>query len=100
LVNVAREYLIGLKMEILRKETADPKRGVELAAYFTHCELQPAHLQIVLSVAMMAAYKAKNFDTASQFARRLLELGPVPKSAEKVFLFPLTDKRPSNPYIF
>lgn len=76
-------------MEIARKELSleDPdqaKRAVELAAYFTHCQLQPAHLQLSLRSAMTLAYKIKNFASASLFARRLLELGPSAQVAQQV----------------
>ncbi|KAJ1339881.1 hypothetical protein BSLG_005541 [Batrachochytrium salamandrivorans] len=42
LMAVCREYLIGLKLQLARRELgdSDPKRGVELAAYFSHCQLQ------------------------------------------------------------
>ncbi|KAJ3129796.1 hypothetical protein HK100_008413 [Physocladia obscura] len=77
LLVVAREYILGLKMELSRRDpSTEPKRSIELAAYFTHCQLQPLHLQLVLSSAMTAAYKYKNFSSACQFARRLLEMGP------------------------
>jgi coatomer protein complex subunit alpha (xenin) len=41
-------YLVGLMMESARKEApkatvADQKRVCEMAAYFTHCNLQPVH---------------------------------------------------------
>lgn len=83
LLTVAREYIVGLKMELARKEIleSDPKRAVELAAYFTHCQLQPAHLQLSLRSAMLLAYKIKNFGLAILFAKRLLELGPAPQVA-------------------
>ncbi|KAJ3234584.1 hypothetical protein HDU81_001312 [Chytriomyces hyalinus] len=84
LLVVAREYILGLKMELSRRDPSTaPKRAIELAAYFTHCQLQPLHLQLVLSSAMTAAYKYKNFNTACQFARRLLEMGPSQAMALK-----------------
>jgi coatomer protein complex subunit alpha (xenin) len=96
LVSIAREYLLGLMIETTRKDlpVSDPssqKRNVELAAYFTHCELQPAHALLSLQVAMAQAYKAKCFSTAAIMIRRLLELGPPPQLAQKAgfSLFPL-----------
>jgi hypothetical protein len=49
LVSISREYLVGLQMEMKRKElpkeSADAQKlACELAAYFTHCNLQPVHL--------------------------------------------------------
>ena len=38
---------------------ADVTRSLELAAYFTHCNLQPAHLMLALKTAMALAFKNK-----------------------------------------
>ncbi|KAJ3090043.1 hypothetical protein HK102_004843, partial [Quaeritorhiza haematococci] len=100
LVNVSREYILGLKMEMARKELnleTDAKRAVELAAYFTHCQLQPAHLQLSIRSAMVLAYKLKNYQTTSVFARRLLELGPSPVVAQQAKkIQALCDKNPND----
>ncbi|BGP32055.1 hypothetical protein JCM10296v2_003834 [Rhodotorula toruloides] len=81
LVIVCREYLIGLSLEIERRRiAAQPemlKRQLELAAYFTHCRLQPAHLQLALRLAMTTFSKAKNYPTAASFAQKLLDLNPA-----------------------
>jgi coatomer protein complex subunit alpha (xenin) len=81
LVAKCREYILGLQMELYRKELAkdsieDQKRNVELAAYFTHCDLERAHLILTLRTAMNLAFKLKNYHSASSFGRRLLDLGP------------------------
>lgn len=55
---------------------------LQLAAYFTHCNLQPIHQVLTLRTAMTLAYKMKCFKTAGAFARRLLELGPKPEVAQ------------------
>ncbi|KAI9207062.1 coatomer WD associated region-domain-containing protein [Polychytrium aggregatum] len=100
LVSIAREYILGLRMEVARKDVsieANPKRAVELAAYFSHCQLQPAHLQLSLRSAMLLAFKIKNYATAAIFARRLLELGPVPtvgQQAQK--LLALCERTPTD----
>ncbi|KAH6560191.1 hypothetical protein BASA60_000390 [Batrachochytrium salamandrivorans] len=85
LMAVCREYLIGLKLQLARRELgdSDPKRGVELAAYFSHCQLQPVHLQLVLNTAMLLSFKIKNYGSSLGFARRLLELGPAASVAQK-----------------
>jgi coatomer protein complex subunit alpha (xenin) len=70
-------------MESKRKDV-DPVRQAELAAYFTHCNLQQVHLLLCLRSAMNCAYKIKNFQTAGSFARRLLELEPKNDVAEQV----------------
>ncbi|GAA6021068.1 hypothetical protein JCM11491_004403 [Sporobolomyces phaffii] len=81
LVIVCREYILGLSLEIERRRIADQpdslKRQLELAAYFTHCRLQPAHLQLALRLAMTTFSKAKNYATAASFAQKLLDLAPA-----------------------
>jgi coatomer protein complex subunit alpha (xenin) len=79
-VTIAREYNLGLRCELERKAVAeaDPKRAAELAAYFTHARLQPAHGALALRAAMVLHYKAGNLASASGFARRLLEIGALP----------------------
>ncbi|RZC55738.1 hypothetical protein C5167_014589 [Papaver somniferum] len=78
LIIIAKEYVLGLQIELKRRETRDnPVRQQELAAYFTHCNLQMAHLRLALTNAMGISFKAKNFITAANFARRLLETNPT-----------------------
>jgi len=55
-----------------------------MAAYFTHCNLQPVHLILTLRTALNLFFKLKNYKTAASFARRLLELGPNPQVAQQV----------------
>ncbi|KUF89956.1 hypothetical protein AM588_10002523 [Phytophthora nicotianae] len=80
LLTVCREYLLACR---IRAEVAavplesDPKRNIELSAYFTHCELQLPHLVLTLKIAMTNAFKAGNFITAASFCRRLLEIPEV-----------------------
>ncbi|EGD72417.1 COP1 protein [Salpingoeca rosetta] len=87
LAKICREYVVGLSLEIRRREIAkDPSqaaRAAELAAYFTHCDLQPFHMILVLKTAQTLFYKLKNFKTCASFARRLLELGPKVDLATK-----------------
>lgn len=85
----AREYLLGVSIELERRrvtqdEPDNVRRQLELAAYFTHCQLQPPHLQIALRSAIGAFAKANNHATASKFARRLLDLNPDPKIVAQV----------------
>lgn len=75
-------------MELYRKElpktTLDnQKKNCELAAYFTHVELQPVHQILTLRTAVNVFFKLKNYKTAASFARRLLELGPRPDVAQQ-----------------
>ncbi|KAL8523966.1 hypothetical protein ACS0TY_013793 [Phlomoides rotata] len=77
LIMIAKEYVVGLKMELKRREVKDnPVRQQELAAYFTHCNLQLPHMRLALLNAMSVCFKAQNLSTAANFARRLLETNP------------------------
>ncbi|ORZ08128.1 coatomer protein alpha subunit [Absidia repens] len=87
LIDICREYITGVALEQLRRtinaEQSQQKRALELAAYFTHCQLQSTHLQVALRQATKQAFRFRNFSTASQFARRLLELAPAAAIAEE-----------------
>jgi hypothetical protein len=79
---------VGLNMELTRKELPknsleEMKRVCEMAAYFTHCNLQPVHLILTLRTALNLFFKLKNYKTAASFAQRLLELGPRPEVAQQ-----------------
>ncbi|KAH9478659.1 Coatomer subunit alpha [Psilocybe cubensis] len=83
-VTSAREYLLGVSIElerrrVLEQEPDNVTRNLELAAYFTQCQLQPPHMQIALRSAINAFAKANNQAHAARFAKRLLELKPDPK---------------------
>jgi len=85
LIIIVKEYVLGLKMELKRRELKDdPVRQQELAAYFTHCSLQMPHLRLALQNAMTVCYKAKNLSTAASFARRLLETNPTNEQQAKL----------------
>lgn len=103
LLGLCREYVTGIRLELARKELSTSKtdtsiRQAELAAYFTHCRLQPPHLILSLRSAMNCAYKIKNNEHAGSFAKRLLELNP--SSAEIVSkaraLLKVTEQNPKN----
>lgn len=87
LIQICREYILGLSIEMERrnlpKTSETQSRNLELAAYFTHAQLQPQHRSIALSSAMRQYYEAKNFSAASTFASRFLDLGGGGKSAEQ-----------------
>ncbi|TFK26152.1 coatomer subunit alpha-2 [Coprinopsis marcescibilis] len=83
-VTAARNYLLGVTIELEKRRIAEQepdntKRILELAAYFTQCELQPPHLQIALRSAMIVFAKANNHAHSARFAKRLIELKPDPK---------------------
>ena len=84
LVSNASEYMNALLVEMERRSTTgNPKRQAELAAYFTHFNLQPIHLTLTLRQAMSTMFKLKNFNTAASLCHRLLELNPPLKIAQQ-----------------
>ncbi|KAL4186710.1 hypothetical protein AMTRI_Chr09g15360 [Amborella trichopoda] len=84
LIVIAKEYVLGLRMEVRRREVRDDlKKQQELAAYFTHCNLQRIHLRLALMTAMGACFKGGNYITAANFARRILETDPPANQATK-----------------
>ncbi|KAG5438353.1 hypothetical protein PCANB_002841 [Pneumocystis canis] len=99
LVEISQQYIVGLSMELKRRETPTEsiKRNLELAAYFTHIMLQPSHKQLALRQAMNLSYKNKNLFSASHFAVQLLELNPsgqVLEQAQKILA--IGDKTPKD----
>jgi len=82
MVVLCREYIIGLTMETERRRLvaespeSNTIRNLELAAYFTHCKLASAHVQLALRSAMGVLSKAGNHATAAVFARRLIDSNP------------------------
>mmetsp|Transcript_11434 Transcript_11434/g.34729 ORF Transcript_11434/g.34729 Transcript_11434/m.34729 type:complete len:1231 (-) Transcript_11434:269-3961(-) len=76
MVEVCREYITGIRLkEAIDAAGSDPVRQTELSAYFTHCNMQPAHLLLALRQAMATAFKkSKCYILAAGFAQRLLEL--------------------------
>jgi coatomer protein complex subunit alpha (xenin) len=82
MMTICREYITAIRIKsAMAQAGADPVRSTELAAYFTHCNLQPVHLLLALRSAMGTAFKHKNYIVAASFARRLLELPDM--SSEK-----------------
>lgn len=80
LLGIARDYHTALRCELARRESKDdPARAAELAAYFTHCNLQRVHLALSLRSAMTITFKLRNFNTCATFCRRLLDLQPDEK---------------------
>ena len=98
LISLCREYLVGIILENARKACKDDsKRQAELAAYFTHCNLQPKHLMLSLKSAMKCSFDIKNYLTASILGKRLLQLKPdgaLAKKTKQVIQF--CDKNPSD----
>lgn len=63
------------RCELRRKELKedDLNRGAELAAYFTHCKLQPVHSALSLRSAFTLFFKLKNYATCATFCRRWVD---------------------------
>ena len=60
LVDVCREYITAIRVkEEMSLVAEDIPRTLELGAFFTHCNLQPAHLLLALKTAMATAFKNK-----------------------------------------
>lgn len=79
IISIMSQYKTALLVELTRKtissETDEGKvRQLELAAYLTHCNLQPKHVMLTLNLAMSLAFKLGNYINAASFARRLKEL--------------------------
>lgn len=89
MIALCREYLLGIAIELHRRRlvTEEPDniaRQLELAALFTHAQMQTPHQQLALRTAMNAAQKVGNTKMAGGFARRLLDLNPAPRAAQTV----------------
>lgn len=88
-IAIAREYFLGVSIELERRrvvkdEPDNVPRNLELAAYFTHCDLQPTHLKLALRNAFLVFAKAGNYATASKFAQRIIPLNPDAKIIAQV----------------
>ncbi|KAF7633499.1 Coatomer subunit alpha [Meloidogyne graminicola] len=80
LIQICREYLVGLLLETARKElpresVEDAKRNLEMAAYFTNCDIQPVHKILTLRTAANLSFKNKQMRHCATFCRRCIELG-------------------------
>ncbi len=74
LLEICREYILAMRIEMTRKEEKDATRQAQLAAYFTRCKIQPTHTVLGLRVAIKCTYTAKNFKTCAALCQRVLEL--------------------------
>ncbi|PKI84976.1 hypothetical protein MVES1_001325 [Malassezia vespertilionis] len=97
-----REYLVGVSIELERRALAqsDPAnvaRNLELAALFTHVQMQPQHQMLALRIAMMEARRVSNLAMAGHFARRLLELQPPAKVVQVAQqILAMSDRQPRD----
>lgn len=91
-IESCREYVVGLSMELTRREiaTKDKKKALELACYFTHQKMQTVHTMLALRSAMSVLYNAQNYEDAAAMAKRLIDRVPkqdVLEQARKVVQF-------------
>lgn len=102
LITLCREYLLGIAVELHRRkltieEPDNIARQLELAALFTHAQMQVPHQQLALRTAMNAAQKAGNTKMAGGFARRLLDLNPAPRAAQTAQqILAMADRNPRD----
>jgi coatomer protein complex subunit alpha (xenin) len=78
-----REYLLGLRMEHLRKELlgTDEARSLALACYFASCDLRNDHRILALRSALTQAYKQQCIALSCALAKRLLQCSPPEATA-------------------
>jgi coatomer protein complex subunit alpha (xenin) len=96
LIYTATQYTIGMSLELERRKLINnsvdistfsddiKKRALELSAYFTTREMDPAHVTLALFSAMNFAHKNKQFGSALSFANSLIEKGTNAKFKESV----------------
>uniref|UniRef100_A0A915NNF0 Coatomer subunit alpha n=1 Tax=Meloidogyne floridensis TaxID=298350 RepID=A0A915NNF0_9BILA len=96
LLQICREYLVGLLLETARKDlpresTEDAKRNLEMAAYFTNCDIQPIHKILTLRTAANLSFKNKQMRHCATFCRRCIELDYLKKN---FFFFKFSGPKP------
>ncbi|KAF2073066.1 hypothetical protein CYY_005621 [Polysphondylium violaceum] len=107
LIKICKEYILGVKLEIARKELAASDnsdqslvRQAELSAYFTNCNIEPSHLMLSLRLAMGCANKVQHHNLAASFAKRLLQFNPNPNmTATARKIINLAQQTPTSPDI-
>ncbi|GFE55051.1 coatomer subunit alpha [Babesia ovis] len=73
-IEQCRIYVTAMLLEAEREKLADvdTKRSLELAAYFSCCNMLPQHQYLVLRRTMGIMWKAQNYTTAKKLITRLL----------------------------
>lgn len=80
MVEKCRTYLLGLGMELLRKQISadDPKKALVLACRFASLSgLEAEHSALALRSAQTQAYRLQCYTTAASLARQHLALSPA-----------------------
>ena len=83
-IELERRKLSGATSDLNSFNPDAKKRILELSAYFTVPEMDPAHVTLALYTAMNFANKNKQFSSALSFANRLIEVGTNTKFKENV----------------
>jgi coatomer subunit alpha len=96
LIHSAAQYTLAMTIELERRKVINnsqdissfsdeqKKRALELSAYFTIPEMEPAHVTLALFSAMNFAHKNKQLSSALSFANALIEKGTNAKFKESV----------------
>jgi coatomer protein complex subunit alpha (xenin) len=83
-LELERRKLINNSADISTFSEDIKKRALELSAYFTIPEMEPAHVTLALFSAMNFAHKNKQLSSALSFANSLIEKGTNAKFKESV----------------
>ena len=70
----AREYGLALKLDAARNAAAEAPRKAELAAYSTHCAVEPMLMVLLLWIACKFMFQIKNYRCVGVFCRRILDI--------------------------
>eukprot|EP01129_Flabellula_baltica_P009012 TRINITY_DN3617_c0_g1_i2.p1 TRINITY_DN3617_c0_g1~~TRINITY_DN3617_c0_g1_i2.p1 ORF type:complete len:1219 (-),score=307.46 TRINITY_DN3617_c0_g1_i2:12-3668(-) len=73
MINICREYILGLSLELEKRSTESVERQLELAIYFSYCDLQTGHQKLALKQAMKLCANEKNYGMAYTLASKLME---------------------------
>ncbi|ORM41771.1 Coatomer subunit alpha-1 [Babesia sp. Xinjiang] len=73
-IEQCRIYITAMILEAEREKLADIdiRRSLELAAYFSCCNMLPQHQYLVMRRTMGIMWKAQNYTTAAKLIKRLL----------------------------
>lgn len=83
-IELERRTLVSNSQDISALSEEVQKRALELSAYFTIPEMEPAHVTLALFSAMNFAHKNKQLSSALSFANSLIEKGTNTKFKENV----------------
>lgn len=83
ILSTCRNYLTALMIVNEMDTQEQMPRKLELAAYFTHCELQPKHMILTLKKAFLIAAKEQNYNLVVTFGTRLSSLSQLTDAYQK-----------------